>query len=210
MPVSMCSRSFLASAGVRTGVAPLVTTCFGPRTAEPTAGRSAASTAGGVGVERHARRLSRGTPPTRLGAQEPSSPRRRESPPPVRDVAPIPSTRARLDRAGCRPAHLPPVSLATLPAPGPSAANPWSGAPTFGATGRSPARPRAAPFRAVGRNRPPAAGTGKRGQQVRRSLERRGRRAVRPRRRGATGTPPPAAPAPRPRHQPPGRRGTYF
>ena len=26
----MCSRSFLASAGVRTGVAPLVTTCFGP------------------------------------------------------------------------------------------------------------------------------------------------------------------------------------
>ena len=29
---------------------------------EPTAGRSAASTAGGVGVERHARRLSRGTP----------------------------------------------------------------------------------------------------------------------------------------------------
>ena len=33
VPVSMCSRSFLASAGERTGVAPLVTTCFGPRTA---------------------------------------------------------------------------------------------------------------------------------------------------------------------------------
>ena len=33
MPVSMCSRSFLASAGERTGVEPLVTTCFGPRTA---------------------------------------------------------------------------------------------------------------------------------------------------------------------------------
>ena len=32
-PESMWSRSLLASAGVRTGVAPLVTTCFGPRTA---------------------------------------------------------------------------------------------------------------------------------------------------------------------------------
>ena len=29
-PVSIVSRSFLASAGERTGVAPLVTTCFGP------------------------------------------------------------------------------------------------------------------------------------------------------------------------------------
>ena len=32
-PVSIDSRSFLASAAERTGVAPLVTTCFGPRTA---------------------------------------------------------------------------------------------------------------------------------------------------------------------------------
>ena len=32
-PVSIDSRSFLASAGESTGVAPLVTTCFGPRTA---------------------------------------------------------------------------------------------------------------------------------------------------------------------------------
>ena len=31
--VSIVSRSFLASAGERTGVDPLVTTCFGPRTA---------------------------------------------------------------------------------------------------------------------------------------------------------------------------------
>ena len=31
--MSIDSRSFLASAGERTGVAPLVTTCFGPRTA---------------------------------------------------------------------------------------------------------------------------------------------------------------------------------
>ena len=33
MPVSIAARSFLASAGESTGVAPLVTTCFGPRTA---------------------------------------------------------------------------------------------------------------------------------------------------------------------------------
>ena len=32
-PVSIDSRSFLGSASERTGVAPLVTTCFGPRTA---------------------------------------------------------------------------------------------------------------------------------------------------------------------------------
>ena len=80
----------------------------------------------------------------------------------------------------CRLAHLPPVSLATLPAHGPSAGNRWSGAPTFGATGRSPAPPsrraRSAPSVA------PSAPSryGKRGQQVRRWLERRGRRAVRP------------------------------
>ena len=33
MPGSILSRSFLASAGEKTGVAPFVTTCFGPRTA---------------------------------------------------------------------------------------------------------------------------------------------------------------------------------
>ena len=33
MPVSIVSRSVLAFAGERTGVAPFVTTCFGPRTA---------------------------------------------------------------------------------------------------------------------------------------------------------------------------------
>ena len=38
-PVSIVSRSFLASAGESTGVAPLVTTCFGPRT-EPVAEHS--------------------------------------------------------------------------------------------------------------------------------------------------------------------------
>ena len=32
-PVSIVTWSFRASAGERTGVAPLVTTCFGPRTA---------------------------------------------------------------------------------------------------------------------------------------------------------------------------------
>ena len=31
--MSIVSSSFLASAGERTGVAPIVTTCFGPRTA---------------------------------------------------------------------------------------------------------------------------------------------------------------------------------
>ena len=31
--MSIVTRSFLASAGERTGVAPFVTTCFGPRTA---------------------------------------------------------------------------------------------------------------------------------------------------------------------------------
>ena len=32
--MSIVSRSFLASAGETTGVAPFVTTCFGPRTAD--------------------------------------------------------------------------------------------------------------------------------------------------------------------------------
>ena len=68
----------------------------------------------------------------------------------------------------CRLAHLPPVSLATLPAHGPSAGNRWSGAPTFGAPGRSPARPRVAPVPRRRPHCPPPSRYGKRGQQVRR------------------------------------------
>ena len=80
---------------------------------------------------------------------------------PFEDVAPIPSTRARLDRAGCRPAHLPPESLATLPAHGPSAANRWSGAPTFGGDRPLASSPSSrAPFPRRRPHRPPPAGTG--------------------------------------------------
>ena len=112
---------------------------------------------------------------------------RPESPRPVRDVAPILSTRTRLDRAGCRPAHLPPVSLATLPARGPSAANRGSGAPTFRATGRSPVRPRAAPVPRRRPHRPPPASTGSVVNRCGGGWSAGGRRAVAPPKGGVTG-----------------------